>query len=152
MKMSNTTSRLGLNPPRAAGRCFRFACAIALALFLSACATSQTADALVMERAQARWDALLARDWDTAYSYFSPGYRSSHSRVDFEIAVRSRKVRWDSAEVKEISCEADVCTVTTLIGYEVVGAVPGVPRWENRKNLPERWVRTDGQWWFLPES
>ena len=150
--MSISTSRAALAPLGAAAKHYRFACAIALMLFLSACATSQTTDAVVRERAQARWDALLARDYDTAYSYFSPGYRSSHSRVDFEIAVRTRRVRWDSAEVKEISCEADVCTVTTLLGYQVAGAVPGVSKWANRKNLPERWIRTDGQWWYFPES
>ena len=94
----------------------------------------------------------MAGDYDTAYSYYSPGYRSANSRVDFEIALRVRRVRWTSAEVQESSCDADVCTVVTTVGYAVAGAVPGVPVWKNKKSIEERWVRTEGQWWYLPED
>ena len=135
-------------PAGFSGRTF----ALALCVLLSACATAPPSDTVVRERAQAHWNALLAGDFDSAYGYLSPGYRSSHSRVDFEIGVRSRKVRWESAEVQEASCEADVCMVTTLVGYKVRGAVPGVSSWSNRKDVQEKWIRTDGQWWLLPDK
>jgi predicted small secreted protein len=123
-----------------------------LATLMSACATTKSPETDIRQRAQARWDALLAGDYDTAYQYYSPGYRSSTSRVDFEISTRLRAVRWTSVEVLESSCEADVCTVSTHAGYTVVGALPGVPEWKSKKKLTERWVRTRGQWWFLPED
>lgn len=123
-----------------------------LATLVSACATSPGSKTDIKQRAQERWDAVMAGDYDTAYSYYSPGYRSANSRVDFEIALRVRRVRWTSAEVQESSCDADVCTLVTTVGYAVAGAVPGVPVWKNKKNIEERWVRTEGQWWFLPED
>ena len=123
-----------------------------LATLVSACATTQTSKSDIKQRAQARWDAVLTGDYDTAYSFYSPGYRSSHSRVDFEIALRVRRVRWNSAEVQESSCDADVCKVVTRVGYTVAGAVPGVPVWKNKKDIKESWVRTQGQWWYLPED
>ena len=126
--------------------------AILLLALAASCATTRSSDSLVKQRAQALWDAILAKDYDTAYGFYSPGYRSSHTRVDFEIYLRTRRVRWTSAEVQEASCKADVCTVTALLGYSVAGAVPGVPMWKSKKKLEETWVRTQGQWWFLPEE
>jgi len=139
--------------PSAFGRT-RWRCAGTLLLLalVAACATTQPAETGVKERAQARWDAVLAKDYDAAYTFYSPGYRSAHSRVDFEIYLRTRRVRWTSAEVQEASCEADVCTVETRMGYAVAGAVPGVPVWKSKRKLKETWVRTQGQWWFLPED
>jgi len=137
-----------------AAACFPRRClsVLLLAVVAASCATAPPAQTDIKERAQARWDAVLADDYDTAYSFYSPGYRSSHSRVDFEIYLRTRRVRWTSAEVRESSCEADVCKVVTRIGYSVAGAVPGVPVWKSKQNVPETWVRTEGQWWFLPEE
>jgi hypothetical protein len=119
---------------------------------LSACASTPSQETDIKQRAQARWDAVLAGDWDSAYSYYSPGYRSSTSRVDFEIAMRLRKVRWTSAEVQESSCTADACTLDTKLGYRIASPVPGVNEWKNSTVVAERWVRTDGQWWFVPEE
>lgn len=129
----------------------RFLLALMLVALVSACATSKPKDDPVKERAQARWDALLSKDYDTAYSFYSPGYRSSTSRVDFEIGIRARRVAWVSAEVQKISCEADSCSVETLVGYKVARPVPGLDEWKNKNEVTERWVRTDGQWWYLPD-
>ena len=64
-------------------------------VFLTACATApgNTGDSIA-ERAQDRWDALLAGDFETAYAFYSPGYRSTTSVVDLAFEIRSRRV-WD---------------------------------------------------------
>jgi hypothetical protein len=123
-----------------------------LLALLSACATTQPAGGDAKSRAQERWDALLSGDLDTAYAFYSPGYRSSHSRVDFEIDLRSMRVRWTGAKVLEASCEADLCAVESKVDYTVHEPVPGVPEWNGSQQLAERWVRVDGQWWFVPEK
>jgi hypothetical protein len=125
---------------------------ISLIALLSACAATQPAGGDAKSRAQERWDALLSGDLDTAYALYSPGYRSSHSRVDFEIDLRSRRVRWTGAKVLEASCEADLCTVESKVDYKVNQPVPGVPEWKSSEQIEERWVRVDGQWWFFPEK
>jgi predicted small secreted protein len=126
--------------------------ACSLIVLVSACATTQPAGSDVKSRAQERWDALASGDLDAAYAFYSPGYRSSHSRVDFEIDLRTRRVRWTGAKVLEASCEADLCTVKSKVEYKVNQPVPGVPEWKSSENVAERWVRVDGQWWFFPDK
>ena len=97
-----------------------------VAILLSACAAAPSLVNDLEVRAQARWDALLARDYATAYSYYSPGYRSSTTVVDFEIAQRVRRVVWTGGKVQDSSCSGDVCTVNTLTRYRVNRPVPGM--------------------------
>ena len=122
-------------------------------MFLVACAgTGETKHHPVEERAQQRWDALLKGDFDTAYTFYSPGYRSANSRVDFEISYRTRKVAIYQAKVLGSDCSAEACDVTTEVGYRVGSPVPGVSKWDSTSNLQERWVKTEGKWWFVPEE
>lgn len=124
-----------------------------LSLLLSACASTGSAKKNPVEdRAQQRWDALLALDYDTAYSLYSPGYRSANSRVDFEISQRTRKVAVLAAKVESSDCTADACTVTTIVQYQVGSPIPGVNKWESSSKLLERWVRTEGKWWYVPQE
>lgn len=133
-------------------RLFQLAAALVLGSLLTACAgTGSTKKNPVEERAQQRWDALLAGDFDTAYSLYSPGYRSANSRVDFEISQRSRKVAILAAIVDGSECDADACTVTSQVQYRVGSPVPGVSKWESSSKVQERWVRTEGKWWYVPE-
>jgi len=151
--MRNTTLQQTLNHTVLRNVFCHSIAALLLTALVSACTIPvKPAATDIKQRAQARWDAVLKGDYDTAYGFYSPGYRSSHSRTDFEIALRSRRVRWTSAEVKESSCKADVCRVKTNVGYSVTGALPGVPVWKSKQDIEENWVRTDGQWWFLPDE
>jgi hypothetical protein len=124
-----------------------------LTLLLGACASSGTVKKNpVEERAQQRWDALLSGDFDTAYNIYSPGYRSANSRVDFEISHRSRKVAILLARVDDSECSGEACTVNVSVQYRVGAPVPGVSKWESSSRLQERWVKTEGKWWFVPDK
>ncbi len=131
----------------------RLLAAIISILLLAACASTEDVKKHpVQERAQMRWDAQLAGDLDTAYSLYSPGYRSANSRVDFEISHRSRKVIVTAANVTGSDCDGDACTVSATVQYRVGSPLPGVSNWESSSELEERWVRTDGKWWFVPNE
>jgi hypothetical protein len=121
-------------------------------LTLAACATTGPKTHPVVERAQARWNAVLAGDLETAYGYYSPGYRSATSLVDFGIAWRVRKVGYTSATYKEHSCEETRCTVSFDVGYKVNRPVPGLDVWEGSDLIEDTWVQTSGEWWYLPEK
>lgn len=136
----------------AAGRYSGMALVALAVAVLSACATQPQGGTTVEDRARQRWEALLSADLDSAYAYYSPGYRSAHSRVDFEIGLRTRRIQWTSASVEGSQCEGDRCTVTTRVGYRIGSPVPGVPKWESERLIEERWVRTEGQWWFVPDD
>lgn len=128
-----------------------FALAMVSAAFFTACATIGGGGSVV-DRAQARWQALLAGDFQTAYSYYTPGYRSSKTPGDFELSIRLRKVQFRDAEYLEHQCEGDSCTLKFNVKYHVASPVPGVNRWESKTVLDERWVRTQGKWWYLPDD
>lgn len=132
----------------------RLALILALAA-LAACATTPGAsdtDKLIPERVQARWDALLAGDLETAYSYYSPGYRSTMSLLDFALSLSTRRVKWTSAEYLEHRCEEQRCAVTLKIGYSVAQPLPGVGVYDSYNVRDETWINTDGQWWYLPKQ
>jgi hypothetical protein len=123
------------------------------AAILSACATGPgRVGNVIVERAQGRWEALLAGDFEKAYSYYSPGYRSGTSVFDFTFEIRSRRVIWTSAQYREHSCVENSCTVLFDVGYRVVQPVPGLDKWDGSDELEEKWVKTGGQWWYLPKK
>ena len=122
-------------------------------IFLTACATSPGSDGdTIDKRAQDRWDALLAGDYETAYSFYSPGFRSTTPMIDLAIRIRSQRVKWVSAEYKDHSCDESVCTVNFLVGFRIAKPVRGMKEWENSTLVDEQWIKTEGQWWYLPKK
>ena len=125
-------------------------------VLLSACAGNATkpddAEIFQVKYAQDRWDALLAGDFETAYTFYSPGYRSTMSVVDFAVEYRLRRIRYTSAQYKEHSCHEATCTVKFDVGFTVPKPVPGMNKWDGSENIEEMWVKTDGHWWFLPKN
>jgi hypothetical protein len=124
-----------------------------VALLLTACATTGGGGGgNVADRAQARWDALLAGDFETAYGYYTPGFRSSHSVADFELSQRLRKVQFRGAEYVDQECDGDTCTLKFSVDYHIASPVPGLDEWKSKTTLDEQWVRTQGQWWYFPND
>jgi hypothetical protein len=122
-------------------------------LLLSACATAPASrDEIIKERAQARWDALLAADYATAYTFYSPGYRSQATVVDFEIAMRLLRIKRTSATYSEHECHENACKVTFNVGWTVGAPVPGVSVFNGFSYITDQWVKTNGEWWYLPEE
>ena len=122
-------------------------------IFLTACATSpESAGDTIEKRAQDRWDALLAGEYEKAYAFYSPGYRSTTSVFDLALRTKSQRVQWVSAEYKDHSCDESVCTVNFLVGFKVVKPVSGLNVWENSTLVGEQWIKTEGQWWYLPKK
>ena len=128
--------------------------ALLAVMLLSACATTpgDSPGDIVRERAQARWDALLSRDYAGAYAYYSPGYRSAVTVTDFEIGIRMRRMGYTSAKYLEHACDENTCKVTFQVGYRVSAPVPGVGTWNGFQSIKDQWVKTGGEWWYLPEE
>ncbi len=122
-------------------------------VFLTACATApESSGNSIAERAQDRWDALLAGDFETAYAFYSPGYRSTMSVIDLAFKIRSRRVQWVSAEYQDHSCDERVCSVDFRVSFKVMKPVKGMQVWESSSLVDEKWVKTEGQWWYLPKK
>lgn len=132
----------------AGGWCARFF-VICLIAGLAGCATqsasvpaaAKSREALVKERSQSRWNALLKSEWGEAYRFYSPGSRAVLSYEDF---IRSVRVDfWKGAEVETVECRAEEsCEAIVMIEYGHRGARIRTP-------VRETWVRTEGTWWYV---
>ena len=110
---------------------------------LAGCATVATKpkEAIVAERSQARWNALVQGDVKAAYEYFSPGSRQTMTLADFAAGIRIGF--WKAVKVDKVECPSDErCEVHVTITYDHRGM---------RVNTPHRetWVRDGAEWWFL---
>jgi hypothetical protein len=121
---------------------------------LAACAavTPESKKDVIVERAEARWVAMLSGDLQTAYSYLSPGYRSKVPYEDYVMAMRLRRVVWTSADYLDHSCDGDICTVRFKTGFKVNRPVPGLDVYNGTQEVEEQWLKIDGQWWHLPKT
>ncbi len=126
---------------------------LALAVcFLAACAGTGggPVEQTVEERAQERWDHLLARDFEEAWALYTPGFRSQTDPRAFAGALSNRPVRWLGAVVRPDSdCDGDRCRVVVDVTYQPIGAPAGQGRLRMTRPVDETWIRVDGQWWFV---
>lgn len=97
---------------------------------------------LVAQRAAARWEALMQKDFAKAYSYLSPGTRDVMSLDLYRAKIRGGI--WKRANVDTVSCEQDQCKVLMAIEY----SYRDIKSLETR--LDENWLRQDGEWWYVP--
>jgi hypothetical protein len=121
-------------------------------LLLAACATSGPRTEDLATRVQGRWDKLLAGDFAGAYQYLSPGYRSSVTSHQYERRLLLQKVRWESARYIDSECLEESCKVSISLDLVLLQAVPGVQRYEITQTAEEDWIRSGGQWWYVPEK
>lgn len=132
---------------------FKTGLACTMAMLLAACGTfhPKTDQEIVAERSQQRMDALKKGDTEAAYAFMSPAYRESTDLAHFQVSVGAGG-RWlVESQVKNAECDEDTCTVLVDAKYRFQdkGAGPAskpmiVPR-ENE----ERWIKVDGNWWFI---
>jgi hypothetical protein len=125
---------------------------LALLLALTACATTDVREHPVAERAQARWDALVAGDQNGAYGYLSPAYRSSVSSLQYQRNLVLQKVHWTGARYIDSECSENSCKVRISLDFSLMGALPGVRRYDGTQEIEEKWVQSEGQWWYVPEN
>ena len=127
-------------------------CLACLALTLAGCQSGEDSAArpqTVEERAQARWDRMVERDFAGAWEYYTPGFRQQYQQDIFASDMRDRPVQWLGAEVLESRCESDdKCEVTVSLNYRT--QAPGLrSNMEVTRELKDEWIRLDGQWWYV---
>lgn len=124
----------------------------ALALMLSACQPAEEEPQSVEERAQARWDLMVERDFEAAWDYYTPGFRETGNRNEFAADMHGRPVRWREARVMGASCdEEDRCIVEVEVTYKPIGGPSELSGMQMTRVLKERWIRLDGQWWYTAD-
>lgn len=101
----------------------------------------------LMERAEARWKALIAGDYEKAYQYQSPGYRAVASLQQFKASF-GRVVDWRMARVENIQYD-DPSSVQVFVALEYAAGLKGKEEYRSVRVLPERWLYSEGNWWYV---
>ena len=126
------------------------------ALALGACSTTAPVkkdDAtIVQQRALDRWNLLIEHKPDKAYDYLTPGYRSTQTRDEYVKAKNQTQIHWQSVAPIDQKCDADMCTVRIMITSKVTLPQLQGHEVETQSPLTERWLKSDGQWYFLPDD
>jgi hypothetical protein len=52
----------------------------------------------------------------------------------------------------EHNCLENSCTVLFNVGFTVNRPVPGMKKFDGSNTVEEKWVKTEGQWWYLPKK
>jgi hypothetical protein len=107
-----------------------------------------TPEEVVAERAQARWDALIAGDWEKAYSFASPSFRAVADLDRFRMKLGDGG-GWQGAEVKKVECEADVCQATVGIKFKPPFQMRNAFEQPLETHYRERWILEDENWWIF---
>lgn len=95
----------------------------------------------VTERANARWQAMLKRDFDAAYAYLSPSSRAVTPLPTFK--ARASRTAFREAKIDGVSCESEVCKVKLTVTYNH-RAMKGIAT-----PLEETWIIDQGQVWYV---
>jgi len=95
----------------------------------------------VVERANARWQAIVKRDFDAAYAYLSPSSRAVTPLPSFKKSASRAAFR--AAQIDRVSCESEVCKVKVTVTYDH-RIMKGIAT-----PLEETWVIDQGQVWYV---
>ena len=111
-----------------------------------------SAEEIVARNATARWEAILAKDFRTAYGYLTSGTRAITTPEAYVKRMLGATIRWTGAKVESVECnEPDVCRAAVYITYMVRGAQAGMGEIEGGNPVFEQWIRgDDGRWYHLP--
>jgi hypothetical protein len=127
-------------------------CAVLLVACGATTPVKESAEQSLAKRAETRWGALISSDWESAYGYFTPGYREVNDYETFRLGMVNRKVSWTGARSTGVQCEsAEKCSVQMDIDYSLIGGMPGVPEMASTRSQAETWLKLAGEWYFLPE-
>ena len=122
---------------------------VLLAALLSGCdgflSDPKTPEEVVAERAQARWEALIAGQWESAYSFASPAYRSMVDVDGFRRRQGGKTLALGST-VRKVECDGEACEAVVRLKFR-----PPVPQIKSvlETDYKERWVLDDGDWWIF---
>ena len=116
-------------------------------VLLGACATFEpkSPEQAVAERSRARIDALMSRDYEAAYQYTTPGYRSTEGVIKYTSRWAGVGM-WRSADITRVDCEAaepvERCKVWLDVNYQAPGFEPVTTA------LDENWLLIKGEWYL----
>ena len=111
---------------------------------------SRTDQQIVEDRAVERWGLLSKRKFSEAYQYLSPGSRET-TPENVYIGHFGGATQWLDAKPVTSDCDKELCKITMRVNYRIQHKFfpKGI---ENSREFKEKWIQSDGQWWYLLEK
>jgi len=108
-------------------------------------------DKLLADRVEARWKALIERDFAAAYGYALPSYRQANTPEQFAKGY-GRAVGWRMAQVQGIRYDApEIARVKIALETEQATPWSGGQLEKRVTGIDETWLNRDGVWWLSPK-
>ena len=136
------------------GFCSRLGVVLML-LIAQGCAVldDRTPEEIVAARAIERINLLMAGEYEEAYLYTTPGYRSTEGVGRYGTRWAGTSM-WVSANITSVKCAepegidgpSTRCQVAMQVKYRFIAA--GSPSGINQTALFEDWIYTDGNWFL----
>lgn len=104
-------------------------------------------ETLLRERVSARWQALIKGDFEAAYQFETPAYRSIYTPSQFRYQFGNQTL-WRMANIVNIHYDDPIVArvqVEVTYHYADPGKGQGVQNMTHR--VGEVWLRKEGQWW-----
>ncbi len=115
-------------------------------------AATQQPQELIKQRAEARWNNIIARDFAAAYAYETPAYRATVS-LDQHLSRFGSAMRWYGITVDQVTMapSGDRADVLITLQYESEVPLAGQPV-HGILSLTEHWILTQGNWWLVADT
>src|ERR1700680_1859514 len=97
--------------------------------------------ALVTERINARWQALIKGDLDAAYTYMSAASKETMPLTAYKAKIKPGM--WRSVKINAIVCEVEICTASMTLTYDH-RLMKGI-----QTPFQESWIIEKGTAWFV---
>jgi hypothetical protein len=120
---------------------------LALGVALGGCSTldTRTPEEIVADRAQQHLDALMARDYEKAFGYTTPGYRAANTARMYSSAYAGAGF-WLGAKVDQVVCTPAEAPVKCEVRAKVTYKAPR-QKLDLERILNHRWLNVDGVWY-----
>ena len=113
--------------------------------------TTNNQEQALTNRANSRWAAILDRNYDAAYEFESPTYRSINDSAHFKMQFAGQVVR-ESATVEAIEWNSEDKLSATVVIEIAFSTVLGGQLIQTSDYARETWVMRDGQWWHVSKQ
>ncbi|PYE76028.1 hypothetical protein DFQ15_11761 [Xylophilus ampelinus] len=125
-------------------------CMVAAGAMSAGCAffQPQTAEQSVAQRAQERWDLMMANKFEQSYEYTAPSYRALKEYKAYRLGYGPSSA-WTGAKVVKVTCSSEE-NCNAVLEVSVKNLTPIRSTANLATALDETWVREGGRWYVLP--
>ena len=97
------------------------------------------------------WNHKINKEYQAAYEYLSPGWKSNEDMESYDRRMKSSRVEWKSVKLLGKECsETYLCTVTVEIEYEYMFKENMGKKVLMPSSLKENWLMQDNVWFHVP--